>query len=200
MLPSRAYSHPMPQISMPARTRAVEVAPTLLVGGSTALVEIFPAAPFTRIGLQSTADLLTAIERTRPRVVAIDWDDPQIDGLALCAAAARVPHSAILVMTESPQRVPPALRAGCNAVLLKPFAPNLLAARLGRLFREVPLTDAAARGMAVLRQTGTNRTWADVSCPTCQRPDAVSFEFASYRRMWYACLGCDAAWLGPRRE
>ena len=34
----------------------------------------------------------------------------------------------------------------------------------------------------------------------CQSNGATSFEYSSYRRMWYACLACDAVWLGPRQE
>ena len=93
-----------------------------------------------------------------------------------------------------------ALKAGCHAVLLRPFAPNLLAARLGRLSREIPTTPNALRGLAALQLVGTNRVWPDTQCPTCHAGGAVSFEFSSYRRMWYACLGCDHVWLGPRQE
>jgi hypothetical protein len=83
---------------------------------------------------------------------------------------------------------------------LKPFAPNLVAARIGRLSRELPLTPVAVRAAAVMQQTGTNRVWPETHCPKCQTPAATSFEFESYRRMWYACLACDAVWLGNRQE
>jgi hypothetical protein len=103
------------------------------------------------------------------------------------------------VSTSSPERVPPAIKAGCHGVLLKPFSPAIIAARLGRLMRD-PLPTPAARQAAGVTVTGTNRTWPDAACPNCNETGAVSFEFSSYRRMWYACLACEAVWLGPRRE
>ena len=47
---------------------------------------------------------------------------------------------------------------------------------------------------------GTNRVWQDSACPKCGTHGPTSFDFSSYRRMWYACLTCDHTWLGPRQE
>ena len=46
----------------------------------------------------------------------------------------------------------------------------------------------------------TNHVWPETRCPACERPGAVSFEFSSHRRAWYACLGCKAVWMGKRQE
>jgi len=100
---------------------------------------------------------------------------------------------------ESPATAPAALKAGCHAILLKPFAPNLAAGRIGRLSRELPMGVTSSRSTPAV-QYGTNRAWAATHCPECDTAAATSFEFASYRRMWYACLACDHVWLGPRQE
>ncbi len=172
--------------------------PILLVATTPTDIEGFTAAQFMRVAAHTTRDVLRALTESRPRVIALDWDVKEIDGPAVCAAG-RQSGSAILVMTRVPERVPSALKAGCHAVLLRPFVPNLLAARLGRLSRQLPVMAAAAR-VSTTPQVGTNRVWPDARCPSCDEPGAVSFEFSSYRRMWYACLACDHVWLGVRRE
>jgi hypothetical protein len=100
----------------------------------------------------------------------------------------------------APDGAPSALKAGCHAVLLKPLTMNLVAARLGRLSRELPTAAAATRIAERLGQFGTNRTWPELSCPTCSQAGAVSFEYSSHRRTWFACLGCESVWLGRRQE
>ena len=200
MLPPRAYSEPLPTLSPGPTQVASDRRPILLLAVAPTDVDRFSTSRFTRLTAQSTADAVRAIERSRPRVVALDIDLPQFDTGAIHTAAHQTGQTSVLVLTEAPERVPFALKAGCDGVLLKPFAPNLVAARLGRLVRETLLTPAARRAAAVLLQHGTNRTWPDTQCPTCGHMGAVSFEFSSYRRMWYACLACDGVWLGPRQE
>jgi DNA-binding response OmpR family regulator len=200
MLPPRAYSEPIPRLSPgPALRTNSEIRPALVLAVAASDVECFPASTFTRYVVQTTAEALRLVETARPRVVMIDWDAPEFDGPQICAAARKFPHTAILVTIAKPDRAPAALKAGCHGILLKPFAPNLAAARIGRLSREIPWSPVTARA-AALPQSGTNRTWVDVRCPQCSVAGATSFEFSSYRRMWYACLACDAVWLGPRRE
>lgn len=196
MLPSRAYADPL---SRPAASpsSAVEPRPVLLLALAAADAERFSASRFTRLTAHDTADALRAIERARPRVVTVDLDVPEFDGAAICAAAIATGTTSVLAITDAAARVPPLLKAGCHGVLLKPFSPAIVASRLGRLVRESPMP--APRGAAP-RLESTNRVWPDAVCPTCSQGSAVSFEFASYRRMWYACLLCDAVWLGPRRE
>jgi DNA-binding response OmpR family regulator len=101
------------------------------------------------------------------------------------------------------------LVAGCDGILLKPFAANLLYARIGRLLRTraEQLQFRACRGDGASDVSPrlealatTNRTWQDTACPSCRNGGAVSFEFSSHRRAWYACLWCKKVWLGKRQE
>jgi CheY-like chemotaxis protein len=140
----------------------------------------------TRYFAHSAAEALRTLATTRPRVVVVDWDDPSLGGRELCSAASATSGTSALVMTAKVENAPAILKAGCQGLLLKPFAPSLLAGRIGRVIRETA--------------TGTNRVWPDVPCPTCGTRGVTSFDFSSYRRMWYACLSCDATWLGPRKE
>jgi DNA-binding response OmpR family regulator len=172
----------------------------LVVATTAAHLDRFPAAAFIRYGVHTTRDAQRMIETVRPRIVAIDWDVAGIDGPQVCAAARKFPFTGVLVAMASPESAPAALRAGCHAILLKPFAPNLVAARVGRLARELPLTPTAGRAAAAMYQCGTNRVWPATHCPACAAPSATSFEFDSYRRMWYACLACNEVWLGSRQE
>jgi DNA-binding response OmpR family regulator len=174
--------------------------PTLVVAAAAADIDRFHAASFAHYPVHTTSEALRLIETARPRVVVVDWDVPEIDGPQVCSASRKFAHTGVLAVMGTPERAPSALKAGCHAILLKPFAPNLVAARIGRLARELPATPLATRTAAVLQQCGTNRVWPDTHCPTCNAPSATSFEFSSYRRMWYACLACDAVWLGARQE
>ena len=180
----------------PAR-RPAETTPALLLAIDPLDAAMYAAAPFTRLSAQTTADAVQRIARERPRIVVVDWDREDFDGPAICRAAAALPATSVLVTTSTPERVPAILKAGCHAVLLKPFARNLIAARLGRLLRERPV-----RGLSGARigESGTNRVWPTTACPQCHTSGATSFDFSSYRRMWYACLACDAVWLGARQE
>ena len=201
MLPPRAYSDP-PTLSSPHPSSLFvpDRRPVLLLAVAPADVERFATSQFTRITALNTAEAVRALERSRPRLAVVDLDLPQLDANVIATAAQQTRGTSVLVVTDTPERAPAALKAGCHSVLLKPFAPNLAAARMGRLARETLVTPAARRVAAVLLQHGTNRTWPDTACPTCGHPGAISFEFSSYRRMWYACLSCEAVWLGQRQE
>lgn len=189
MLPSRAYARPSD--SGPTKQASPgEVRLTIVAVAGAADLKLFPNAPYTCLAAHVTADAIRLIESARPRVVALDLDLPGVDALEVCGAARRHAETSVLVMTGAVARVPPVLRAGCHAVLLKPLTLNLVAARLGRLCREQTTCERA----------GFNRRWPRVPCPACGRPGAVGFEFSSHRRMWYACEGCDAVWIGPRQE
>jgi CheY-like chemotaxis protein len=203
MLPTRAYADPLPPFSAGLRSQPSphDVRPAFVVAAAAADVDRFPEAPLTRLAARTTTEAVRLIERWRPRVVAIDWDLPDtFDGAVISGAARQAGFTAILATTATPERAPAALKAGCHALLLKPLSTNLIAARVGRLCREVPAVPAAARAAAALQQWGTNRTWPDMTCPTCAQQGPVGFEFSSHRRAWYACLACDAVWLGVRRE
>lgn len=200
MLPTRAYAD-IPRLSPGGQTARPQVASqaALVIASSAADADRFPAINFTRYPVHSTSEALRLIETARPRVVAIDWDAADIDGVQVCSAVRKFAHTGVLVTMESAKTAPAALKAGCHAILLKPFAPNLAAGRIGRLSRELPSGATPLRASHPV-QYGTNRVWADTHCPECDAPSATSFEFYSYRRMWYACLACDHVWLGPRQE
>jgi len=117
----------------------------------------------------------------------------------------------VLVTTSLTERVPDALAAGCDGVLLKPFAPNLLHARLGRLLRarSEALKNKARQNRlkahhlgerSELLLAGTNRVWSNTDCPYCNHSGVTSFEFCSHRRAWYACLKCKKVWIAKRLE
>jgi len=117
----------------------------------------------------------------------------------------------VLVTTTDVEKIPDAILAGCDAVLLKPFAPNLLFARVGRLVRSrsTELRYRAVRQRAKshhlhersdLLLAGTNQQWPNTHCPYCMHQGVTSFEFTSYRRAWYACLDCKKVWLAKRQE
>ena len=103
----------------------------------------------------------------------------------------------MLVTTEQVDRVPEALEARGDGILLKPFAPNLLFARIGRMLRarEQNITGLNSR------EWDTNRLWKkEMRCPYCELYGVTSFEFASHRRAWFACLRWKRVWLGKRQE
>jgi DNA-binding response OmpR family regulator len=159
------------------------------------------------------AQAIVALEDLRPALVITELELPEGDGIAVCrrSKALMANPPCVLVTTAVPERVPDALIAGCDGVLLKPFPPNLLFGRLGRLLRQ---RGNARRERAMWQRVqaafplehsgrmpaGTNIVWRDAVCPSCGEGDAVGFDAASYRRMWYACLACRNVWVGRRRE
>jgi CheY-like chemotaxis protein len=201
MLPNRAYE-PLPPFS--AGTRAepspTDSRPALVVAVAASDVDRFPSAPFSRFAARNTAEAIRLLERWRPRVIAIDWDLEDFDGKQIAAAARQFPGIGILMTMTAPTDAPSALKSGCHAVLLKPLTPNLIAARLGRLSRELPTAAAATRIAERLGQFGTNRIWPEVACPKCGEANAISFEYSSHRRTWFACMSCESVWLGRRQE
>src|SRR5687768_6387217 len=56
-----------------------------------------------------------------------------------------------------------------------------IAARLGRLSRELPTDPATTRVANTLGAVGTNRTWPEIACLRCSQPSAVSFEYSNRR-------------------
>jgi DNA-binding response OmpR family regulator len=168
-----------------------------------------------RVTMMQTADAALAyLGRNSPTIVATELDlgDGDGSGVDVCrrAKALAVPAT-VLVMTRQVERVPSALAAGCDGVLLKPFAPNLLHSRLGRLLRaravEVQLRAhrQAAKSAHLLERTEllaarTNQVWPTTHCPYCQHLGVTSFDYASHRRAWYACMTCQRVWIAKRRE
>ena len=152
------------------------------------------------------------LRRQAPGLVITELDLPGGDGVDVCREAKRltVPPP-VLVTTVNTDRVPDALVAGCDGVLLKPFAPNLLFARIGRLVRarsEMLRARARNQGLKTAHLAdrseallgGTNRIWPNTHCPYCNHGGATSFEFCSHRRAWFACLECKKVWIAKRLE
>jgi DNA-binding response OmpR family regulator len=166
-----------------------------------------------RVLVASTVEgALQCVARAAPALIVTELELGSRSGVEVCRAAkaAAVPAT-VLVTTTDVERVPEALTAGCDGVLLKPFAPNLLYARIGRLLRERSMElrlrarqhyakSAHLSERANLLISGTNRVWPNTHCPYCQHPGATSFEFSSHRRAWYACLECRKVWLAKRQE
>ena len=155
---------------------------------------------------------LEFMRRAAPVLVVSDLALDRVPGVNVYAAAKAltVPVS-VLVTTTEPALVPDALAAGCDGVLLKPFAPNLLITRINRLLRDrsnqLRLQVARTLGKSAhlseridLLKSGTNRTWPNAQCPYCSHAGVTSFDFASMRRAWYACLACRKVWIAKRQE
>jgi DNA-binding response OmpR family regulator len=151
-----------------------------------------------RVAVSATvAEARAFLRRNGVDVIVTDIELSDGAAISLCQQAKALPKPpAVLVATAHVDRVPEALDAQCDGVLLKPFAPNLLFARIGRMLR--------ARGRSLpgpnSREWGTNRLLADMRCPHCQVDGVTSFEFASHRRAWFACRQCKKVWLGKRQE
>ena len=146
-----------------------------------------------RVVVSSTAFTARAfLKRSAVDVLVTDIDLPDsaaIDDLCREAKELQKPP-AVLVMTEDVERVPNALEARCDGVLLKPFAPNLLVGRVARLIR----------GRTSPTPDGTNQFWPETACPFCDTQGVTTFEFTSHRRAWYACGNCKKVWIGKRQE
>jgi DNA-binding response OmpR family regulator len=129
------------------------------------------------------------LQRARPALVIMEIDVGNGAAADICRQAKSLnPAPAVLVITAAVQKVPDALAAGCDSVLLKPFQPNLFYQRVGRLLR------AYSAGL------GTNRLWPDTHCPHCDRVGVTSFEFAAHGREWYACLHCQQVWVAKCQD
>lgn len=137
---------------------------------------------------------LLVLTRSQPALVITDLGLGGTFGVDVCRHAKALPvPSTVLVTTSDVSRVPDALDAGCDSVLLKPFATNLLHARIGRLLRG-RFTGAGRPS------SGTNCVWPKMPCPSCNHEGVTCFEFSSHRRAWYACLHCKHVWIGQRQE
>ena len=190
-------------------------APDLLLVGGESDTASYAAMLRGSYRVATTASFEVAkqlLRRHPPALVVTELDLPGADGVEICreAKTLTVPPS-VLVTTSNAERVPHALAAGCDGVLLKPFAPNLLFARVGRLLRarsEALRLRAQQQGLKTIHLAdrsnqllrGTNRVWPNTHCPYCNHGGVTSFEFCSHRRAWYACLECKKVWIAKRQE
>jgi DNA-binding response OmpR family regulator len=166
-----------------------------------------------RVATTSSPDVAKQfLHRNPPQLVVTELDLGGASGVDICREAKMLsPAPPVLVTTALPDLVPDALAAGCDGVLLKPFAPNLLFARIGRMLRarsEMLRTRARHQQLKTAHLSersadllgGTNRVWANTHCPYCKHTGVTSFEFCSHRRAWYACLECKKVWIAKRQE
>jgi CheY-like chemotaxis protein len=161
---------------------------------------------------RSVAAATRLLPEVHPAIIVTELVLPDGDGVEICRAAVALPRPPLVIATTAAtERVPAALIAGCHAVLLKPYSPNLLCARIGRLLRTsdrastIPRTTshkdiAVSVKAAKVAPATTNRFWNDMQCPGCGEAGATSFDFASHRQMWCACLTCHHVWVARRRE
>jgi hypothetical protein len=192
----------------------------VLVFGTSSLIETCGAVlgAHYRLAHSTSADAaLTALARQATSLLIADLDS-SADAPRVCQVAkTKMPAPAVLVTTDAPEKVPTVLTV-CDGVLLKPFAPNLLSARVGRLLRARASALRMHSGLALeklvlqraksddlrqrgeLARQGTNVQWPNSACPYCNHRGVTSFDFISHRRSWYACPECKKAWIGKRQE
>ena len=190
-------------------------APDLLFVDGTPEAAGYTAALRASYRVSATSSLDVAKEflhRHVPSIVVTELELQGSDGVEICREAKSLPRPLpVLVTTTRTERVPDALAAGCDGVLLKPFPPNLLFARIGRLLRarsemlrerahQQSLRSAYLTDRSQELLSGTNRVWPNTQCPYCHHNGATSFEFCSHRRAWYACLDCRKVWIAKRQE
>jgi DNA-binding response OmpR family regulator len=165
------------------------------------------------VAVASTVDTARQLlGHVRPTLVIMDIDIGDGSAVDVCRQAKSLnPSPAVLVITAATQKVPDALAAGCDSVLLKPFPPNLFYGRVGRLLRaytaglsaradSAPANSHHLSEQSAPRFVGTNRVWPATPCPHCDHIGVTSFEFASLRQEWYACLRCTQVWVAECRD
>lgn len=190
----------LPSLSAPSTTPQTSTLPEVLLVDSevttTKLAGLLRSS--YRVVVSTTvASARAFLARNCVDVIVTDIQLPDGAAIHLCREAKALPKPpSVLVTTAQVDRVPEVLEAQCEGVLLKPFAPNLLFARIGRMVR--------ARQQNIPRGYSTawsfNRAWPHMRCPHCESGGVTSFEFASHRRVWYACGRCKKVWLGKRPQ
>lgn len=187
----------------------------LIVDGETVTASYVPLFDTTEFRVSATPHVAVAREylrRAAPSLVVTELSLNDGSGVDICSTAKKLSLPAtVLVTTKEPALVPDALVAGCDGVLLKPFAPNLLITRIARLLRDrsnqLRLQAARRAGKSVhpseridVLESGTNRKWPNFQCRYCSHNGVTSFDYASQRRAWYACLACRKVWMAKRQE
>ena len=149
----------------------------------------YPTDSFAKLTAQTTRDAIATVERRRPTVVVIEWGCDGVDKPAICRMAANFPTISLLASMADAADAPTAIKAGCQAILLEPIAPQLAMMRIARLAQAVPPHSA----MLPAHPT-TYRRWPYTVCPSCAVSGVASFEMATRRTLWFACLRCDHVW------
>jgi DNA-binding response OmpR family regulator len=194
---------PLPPLPLAVGPRPSTSPELLLIDSEATIAKLAPLLRCSyRVVVSTTVAAARPFVRRRHNsvdVIITDIELPDGPAIGLCREANALPKPpAVLVTMTTTQvhRVPEALEAQCDAVLLKPFAPNLLFARIGRMLRARPKNTTRLNST----RWGTNRLWANIRCPNCEVHGVTSFEFASHRREWFACGQCKKVWLGKRQE
>jgi len=157
------------------------------------------------------------LRRSDTQLLVFDFDGEQQESPAIICAR---------VLQAVPQRpaslvaVPQPEAAGrfidlCDSILVKPFSPNLLTNRVGRLLelqRKIRLLRAGSDSLRIrvdnvrlrvqhlMERRGTLLEWSDTQCAYCSHTGVVMFDYAAHRRAWYACKACRKVWLARRRD
>lgn len=167
-----------------------------------------------RVAATSSAETaMRYMSRTSADLFIVDGDRDDV-GSSLCEQARAVrPTPPLVLVTMSDPAGAGQIIDRCDSVLLKPFAPNLLASRVGRLLRlqsrelrerASKLLERAhlhgAKSDHLKERAGTLREWPSEHCPYCAHTGVVLFDYSSIRRAWYACAGCRKVWLAKRLE
>jgi DNA-binding response OmpR family regulator len=199
-------------LSEAPRLEAVDRVSILLVDPDTDRYLPSLRSRFEVSAVSSEEQAIRALRTFQPTLVVTELTLPDGDGVSVCRHSKSFTANppVVLVTTTAPERVPEALLVGCDGILLKPFAPNLLHTRIARLLRQRAkvLQDRAvwerARNTYLIEHShlvmaGTNIVCQDACCPSCGQSGIINFDSAGLRRMWYACLPCRKVWLGLKR-
>ena len=154
---------------------------------------------------------LSYVQRHNPPLMVAGPQLNQGSPSDLCREAKRQRFPPSVLAMAAPEDVPDLLIAGCDGVLLTPVAPSLLVNRVSRMLRArfglLQLRAAHRRLGAPHRvegdeslEVGTNRNWSSTACPHCASLGVTSFDYASMRRAWYACLRCRKVWMAKRLD
>jgi CheY-like chemotaxis protein len=125
-------------------------------------IDVVPQSEYVCVCARDTADAVRLLESSGPCLAIVDFDGPWIDAVKLCAVSIRV-GTRVLATMRMPELAATALKAGCDSVLLKPFAPNLMAAR-----RASRMRTADVLGSMVPAEGGCN-VKARTPCRGCFR-------------------------------
>src|SRR5262245_23653377 len=168
-------------MGIPAQLEPVEQPSILFVdpGGADSHLPLLRRR-FEVTSVSSEDQATRALRAFQPTLVITELELPEGDGVSLCRQSKAFENNppSVLAITALPERVPEALKAGCDGVLVKPFAPNLLYARIGRLLRLRAAAIAERARQQCMRSNyliershrimaSTNIIYRDASCPSC---------------------------------
>lgn len=145
-----------------------------------------PLAAAHRMSTTESPDVAVEyLTRTQAPLLIVDGDLQVSCDLCRRSRDLAVAKPAVLVTLSEPAAAGQVIDL-CDSILLKPFAPNLLSSRVGRMLRDA---------------VGTFIEWPNDPCPHCQHNGGVVlFDYASLQRAWYACRQCRTVWMARLPE